>query len=172
MNEFKPVVATVPMKNVEAIPYKLVPMDRELIPQIAELERLSFSVPWTEEMLLEELESMTSSVIAAVDNERNVLGYASLTVVLDEGYINNIAVQRKYRRMGLGSDLLGVFIRFAQAQNLSFLTLEVRDTNLAARSLYGKFGFREVGRRKNYYDKPCEDAILMTRYFKEGEGKA
>lgn len=167
MNEFKPVVASVPMKNVESIPYKLVPMDRELVPQIAELERLSFSVPWTEEMLLEELESMTGSVIVAVDKDRNVLGYASLTVVLDEGYINNIAVQRKYRRMGLGSDLLGVFIRFAQAQKLSFLTLEVRDTNLAAQSLYGKFGFREVGRRKNYYDQPREDAILMTRFFKE-----
>lgn len=167
MNEFKPVVASVPMKNVESIPYKLVPMDRELVPQIAELERLSFSMPWTEEMLLEELESMTGSVIVAVDKDRNVLGYASLTVVLDEGYINNIAVQRKYRRMGLGSDLLGVFIRFAQAQKLSFLTLEVRDTNLAARSLYGKFGFREVGRRKNYYDQPREDAILMTRFFKE-----
>lgn len=167
MNEFKPVVASVPMKNVESIPYKLVPMDRELVPQTAELERLSFSMPWTEEMLLEELESMTGSVIVAVDKDRNVLGYASLTVVLDEGYINNIAVQRKYRRMGLGSDLLGVFIRFAQAQKLSFLTLEVRDTNLAARSLYGKFGFREVGRRKNYYDQPREDAILMTRFFKE-----
>ena len=167
MNEFKPVVASVPMKNVESIPYKLVPMDRELVPQIAELERLSFSVPWTEEMLLEELESMTGSVIVAVDKDQNVLGYASLTVVLDEGYINNLAVQRKYRRMGLGSDLLGVFIRFAQAQKLSFLTLEVRDTNLAARSLYGKFGFREVGRRKNYYDQPREDAILMTRFFKE-----
>ncbi|MBQ9165393.1 MAG: ribosomal protein S18-alanine N-acetyltransferase [Oscillospiraceae bacterium] len=149
------------------MPYKLVPMDRELIPQIAELERLSFSVPWTEEMLLEELESMTSSVIVAVDKDGHVLGYASLTVVLDEGYINNIAVQRKYRRMGLGSDLLGVFIRFAKAQNLSFLTLEVRDTNLAARSLYSKFGFREVGRRKNYYDQPREDAILMTKFFKE-----
>ncbi|MBQ3089713.1 MAG: ribosomal protein S18-alanine N-acetyltransferase [Oscillospiraceae bacterium] len=147
--------------------YKLVPMDRELIPQIAQLERLSFSLPWTEEMLLEELESMTGSVIVAVDKDRNVLGYASITVVLDEGYINNIAVQRKYRRMGLGSDLLGVFIRFAEAQKLSFLTLEVRDTNLAARSLYSKFGFREVGRRKNYYDQPREDAILMTRFFKE-----
>jgi len=167
MNQFKPVVASVPMKSVEPIAYKLVPMDRELIPQIAQLERLSFSLPWTEEMLLEELESMTGSVIVAVDKDRNVLGYASITVVLDEGYINNIAVQRKYRRMGLGSDLLGVFIRFAEAQKLSFLTLEVRDTNLAARSLYSKFGFREVGRRKNYYDQPREDAILMTRFFKE-----
>ena len=167
MNEFKPVVATVPMKNVESIPYQLVPMDRELIPQIAELEKQSFSMPWTEEMLLDELESMTGSVIVAVDRDRQVLGYAGLTVVLDEGYINNIAVRRKYRRMGLGSELLKVFIRFAQAQKLSFLTLEVRDTNLAARSLYGKFGFREVGRRKNYYDQPREDAILMTRYFKE-----
>ena len=71
--------------------------------------------------------------------------------------------------MGLGSDLLNVFLRFAKAQYLSFLTLEVRDTNLAARALYHKFGFEDVGLRKNYYDKPAEDAILMTKFFqKEG----
>lgn len=168
MNEFKPVIATVP-KQADPIPYKLVPMDRELVPQIAELERISFSVPWTEQMLYEELESLNSTCIAAVTEDREVLGYASLTVVLDEGYINNIAVKRQYRRQGLASDLLGVFLRFAQAQKLTFLTLEVRDTNLAARSLYCKFGFQEVGRRKNYYDKPTEDAILMTKYLTKGE---
>lgn len=171
MNEFKPVMATVPSKAQEPIPYKLVPMDRSLVPQIAELERQCFSLPWTEQMLYDELDSLTSSCIVAVDENRRVLGYASLTVAADEGYINNIAVRRELRRQGLASDLLGVFFRFAQAQHLAFLTLEVRDTNLAARSLYRKFGFQDVGRRKNYYDKPTEDAILMTKFFK-GEGDA
>lgn len=169
MNELKPVMATVPNKPQDPIPYRLVPMDRELVPQIAELERVSFSVPWTEEMLYDELESLNSTCIVAVTEARQVLGYASLTVVLDEGYINNIAVRREYRRQGLASDLLGVFLRFAQAQRLAFLTLEVRESNLAARELYQKFGFQQVGRRKNYYDKPTEDAILMTNDLtKEG----
>lgn len=172
MNEFQPVIGSVPVQPQQPIPYRLVPMDRELVPQIAQLERQCFSMPWTEQMLYDELDSLNSSCIVAVDGERKVLGYASLTVAADEGYINNIAVRRQLRRQGLGSDLLGVFVRFAQAQKLAFLTLEVRDTNLAARSLYRKFGFQEVGRRKNYYDKPEEDAILMTRFFqKEGEGQ-
>ena len=155
MTNFTPTIGSVPAQPTQPIPYKLVPMDRGLIPQIAALE----------------LESMNSTCIVAVTDDRTVLGYAGITVVLDEGYINNIAVARKYRRMGLGSDLLGVFLRFAEAQNLSFLTLEVRDTNLAARALYHKFGFEEVGRRKNYYDKPTEDAILMTKFFRK-EGNA
>ena len=163
MTNFTPTVGSVPAQPTQPIPYKLVPMDRGLIPQIAALEKLCFSVPWTEEMLTEELESMNSTCIVAVTDDRTVLGYAGITVVLDEGYINNIAVARKYRRMGLGSDLLGVFLRFAEAQNLAFLTLEV--------ALYHKFGFEEVGRRKNYYDKPTEDAILMTKFFRK-EGNA
>ena len=171
MNEFKPVMATVPNRAQEPIPYKLVPMDRELVPQIAALERQSFSLPWTEQMLYDELDSLNSSCIVAVDKDRRVLGYASLTVAADEGYINNIAVRKEFRRQGLASDLLGVFFRFARAQNLAFLTLEVRDSNLAARSLYRKFGFQDVGRRRNYYDKPTEDAILMTKFFRE-EGAA
>lgn len=168
MRELKPVMATVPGK-AQPIPYKLVPMDGELIPQIAALERQSFSVPWTEEMLRQELESLNTSCIVAVDETRRVLGYASLTVVLDEGYINNIAVDKPYRRQGLASDLLGVFLKFAKAQHLAFLTLEVRPNNLAAIALYEKFGFTQVGRRKNYYDRPVEDALLMTRYFREEE---
>ncbi len=171
MTNFTPVMGSVPAKPAKPVSYRLVPMNRELIAQIADIERACFSVPWTQEMLLEELESLNSTCIVAVTQENEVLGYASLTVVLDEGYINNIAVKRQYRRMGLGGELLKVFIRFAQANGLAFLTLEVRDTNLAARSLYSGFGFQEVGRRKNYYDKPTEDAILMTKFFHQEEEK-
>ena len=165
MNGFVPAVGSVPAGPKEPIHYRLVPMTRDLIPQIAEIERACFSLPWTEEMLSEELESLNTSCIVAVSDSDEVLGYASLTVVLDEGYINNVAVRRPFRRMGLASELLGVFFRFAEANKLAFLTLEVRDSNLAARSLYRKHGFREVGRRRNYYDKPKEDAVLMTKFY-------
>lgn len=170
MNDFIPTIGTVPAPEAKPIPYKLVPMTRALVPQIAAIERACFSLPWTEEMLLEELESLNTSCIVAVTEQEEVLGYASLTVVLDEGYINNVAVRREYRRRGVASELLRVFFRFAEANRLAFLTLEVRESNLAARGLYQKYGFQEVGRRRNYYDKPREDALLMTKFY-ETEGK-
>jgi ribosomal-protein-alanine N-acetyltransferase len=94
-----------------------------------------------------------------------VLGYAGLETVLDEGYITNIAVRPDARRQGVASALLGVFLRFSGAHKLSFLTLEVRESNAAAIALYAGHGFSAVGRRKNYYDDPREDAVLMTHHF-------
>ena len=93
-----------------------------------------------------------------------VLGYAGLHVVLDEGYIDNVAVRPSCRRQGIADRLLDVFCRFGQAK-LAFLTLEVRPSNTAAVALYEKHGFQEAGRRKDYYENPKEDALLLTRQF-------
>lgn len=144
--------------------YHIVPMTAEHIPQIAALERRCFSDPWSENALREELFNDTASFLAAVAEDGTVVGYAGLHCVLDEGYIANIAVAPEYRRQGVAGELLGVFLRFGRA-NLGFLTLEVRASNEPAISLYRKFGFREAGRRKNYYTAPQEDAILMTVEF-------
>ena len=144
--------------------YEIVPMDRSHIPQIAALERACFSAPWTEAMLEEELFNPQASFIVAEDGEGSILGYAGLHAVLDEGYIDNIAVEPDARRHGVASALLDVFCRFGAA-NLAFLTLEVRASNAPAIALYEKHGFQEVGRRKDYYDDPKEDAILMTLEF-------
>ena len=149
--------------------YEIVPMSREHIPQIAQLEKLCFSAPWSEAMLEEELFNPQASFLVAEDEEGRVVGYAGLHVVLDEGYINNIAVGEAYRRQGVASALLDVFLRFAEANALAFLTLEVRASNAPAIALYAGHGFEQVGRRKNYYEDPKEDAILMTRYFKKVE---
>ncbi len=162
---FVPYNASIAKK--EPVSYRLVPMDRELAVQVAEIERMNFSHPWTEEMLVEELNNMLSSFICALGENGVVMGYAGLTVVAGEGYINNIAVRQEYRRQGVASELLKVFLRFGKAQGLSFLTLEVRASNEAAKRLYMKHGFAQVGRRKNYYDDPKEDAILMTLDFLE-----
>ena len=129
--------------------YKLVPMDRSHLAGVAELERMCFSTPWNEAMLEEELYNDTASFIVAEGEDGSVLGYAGLHVILDEGYIDNVAVRPSCRRMGLGDRLLDVFIRFGQA-NLAFLTLEVRPSNTPAVALYEKNGFKEVGRRPNY----------------------
>ncbi len=144
--------------------YKLVPMDKSHLQGIAAIEKECFSTPWTVPMLEEELNNLCASFIVAEGEDGSVLGYAGLHVAVDEGYIDNIAVQEQYRRMGVGQALLGAFIRFGQ-ENLAFLTLEVRPSNTAAIQFYLKHGFAQVGRRKNYYSAPKEDAILMTREF-------
>lgn len=146
--------------------YEIVPMDRSHVPQIAQLEQLCFSAPWSEAMLEEELYNPQASFLVAEDEDGNVIGYAGLHAVLDEGYIDNIAVEPDARKHGVASSLLDVFCRFA-ASNLAFLTLEVRASNDPAIALYQKYGFQEVGRRKNYYQHPAEDAILMTREFSD-----
>ena len=145
--------------------YNIVPMDRSHVGQIAALERECFSTPWSEAMLTEVLFDTQASFIVAESEDGGVLGYAGLQVVLDEGYIDNIAVDPNARRHGVADQLLDVFCRFGEA-NLAFLTLEVRSSNAPAIALYRKHGFEEAGRRKNYYTQPAEDAVSMTRYFK------
>ena len=145
--------------------YKLVPMDRSHLAGVAELERMCFSTPWNEAMLEEELYNDTASFIVAEGEDGQVLGYAGLHVILDEGYIDNVAVRPTCRRQGIADRLLDVFCRFGQA-NLAFLTLEVRPSNTAAVALYEKHGFQEAGRRKDYYEDPREDALLLTREFR------
>lgn len=151
--------------------YQLVPMTLELIPQLAELERQCFSKPWSEAMLAEELENVCASFIVALGDNGQALGYAGLSVVAGEGYIDNVAVGQEYRRQGIAQALLEVFLRFGAAKQLSFLTLEVRASNDPAKQLYLKNGFEQVGRRKDYYDDPREDAIMMTKWFRAESGR-
>lgn len=150
--------------------YEIVPMDRSHIPQIAALEKECFSMPWTENMLEDALFDPQASFIVAQDSEEegNVLGYAGLHAVLDEGYIDNIAVVPDARRHGVADALLDVFCRFGEV-NLVFLTLEVRKSNTAAIALYEKHGFQWAGLRPGYYQHPREDAVIMTREFPKEE---
>ena len=108
-----------------------------------------------------------SAFLVALDDQDHVVGYAGLQAVLDEGYITNVAVRPDCRKQGVAGKLLQVFLDFAQANHLAFLTLEVRASNYPAIALYGSRGFRGVGRRKNYYEHPREDAIIMTREFEQ-----
>lgn len=144
---------------------RIVPMNADHLNEVAELERICFSTPWSRNMLAEELDNALSAFLVALDDSGRVAGYAGLQVVLDEGYITNVAVRPDCRRQGVAGKLLQVFLDFAQGNRLAFLTLEVRASNYDAIALYGSRGFRSVGRRKNYYEHPREDAIIMTREF-------
>jgi len=145
----------------------LTPMTAGHIPQIAAIERACFSHPWSEEMLREVLWNDAAVMVVAEGEDGAVLGYAGLQAVLDEGYIDNVAVAPAFRRRGIADALLSAFVRFGR-EKLAFLTLEVRESNLPAIALYQKHGFRAAGRRKNYYDDPKEDAVIMTLEFEHG----
>jgi len=145
---------------------RIVPMTYEHLDEVAALERVCFSSPWSRNMLAEELDNAMSAYLVALDPESGgVVGYAGLLVVADEGYITNVAVQPEFRRAGVAAALLDVFVNFARSSRLAFLTLEVRASNYGAIALYGSRGFRSAGRRSNYYEHPKEDAIIMTRGF-------
>ena len=148
--------------------YTITLMTYDDVPQVAAIERQCFPDPWSERMLREHLDNQCAAAIAAVGEDGTLLGYAGLLVVLDEGYITNVAVRPAYRRQGIASDLLGVFERFARGHQLAFLTLEVRASNAAAIALYEKMGYARAGVRKNYYEHPREDAVIMTREFTDG----
>ena len=145
--------------------YRLVPARPEHLDQLEAIERACFPDPWSRHLLEELLEHEGAVSLAAVGEGGAVLGYTSAQTVLDEGYINNVAVHPAYRRRGIASRLLEELRRRGTELGLSFLTLEVRASNLAAQALYAKHGYREVGCRRKYYEHPREDAILMTMEF-------
>ena len=135
------------------------------IPQIEALERQCFSMPWTAELLQSQMKGSQHEFIAAVSTEGNVLGYVGMMYVLDEGYISNVAVSPEHRRQGIADALIDRLCKICEGLSLSFVTLEVRAGNAPAIALYEKHGFRRVGLRKNYYERPKEDALLMTKFF-------
>ena len=92
--------------------YQLVPMDRSHLPQVAVIERESFSQPWSEQLFADELFNDTVSLIAAQGEDGTVLGYAELQVILDEGCLEKIAVDKRFRRQHVAEELLGAFLRF------------------------------------------------------------
>ena len=130
------------------------------VPAIAALETLCFSLPRDRGAIERALGDFTVAVQGEV-----LLGYGDFLTVLDEGYIGNIAVSADCRRRGIGAALLDELIRQGREKELAFLTLEVRQSNLAAQALYLSRGFDTVGERKNVYERPRENALIMTYYY-------
>ena len=145
--------------------YTIVPMNTSHIPQVEEIERACFPDPWSKKLLEDLLAEEHALTLAAGAGDGAVLGYVSLSWVLDEGYINNVAVRPDCRRMGIATALLEALRRQGLEKGLSFLTLEVRESNRGARALYAGLGFAEAGQRRGYYLHPKEDAIIMTLEF-------
>ena len=141
--------------------YIITPMTSPYIDQVEEIEKACFPDPWSRKIIEETLAEPNTTNLVAQAPDGAVLGYISFTAILDEGGINNIAVRPSCRMQGIASSLLDAFHRYARDHNLAYLLLEVRPSNRSAAALYEKFGYQEVGRRKNYYLNPKEDAVIM-----------
>lgn len=132
-------------------------------PMIAEIEKACFPKPWSEEVIRHDMnENGKARYYLAIDAGKPV-GYMSVWAMDYEGYINNIAVLPGHRRNGIGSMLIDMMLDATEAEGIVSHTLEVRESNKAARNLYTGFSFRETGRREKYYSDNGEDAIIMWR---------
>ncbi len=143
---------------------EIVPMNKGHIADIAEIERLCFSLPWSEKSLEEELENSNAHFLAAEFCGR-ALGYIGIIEICGEADITNIAVHPDFRRLKIAERLLNFAENGARERGCESITLEVRESNSAAIELYKKFGWERVGLRKDFYEKPKENAILMTKYL-------
>lgn len=129
------------------------------VPQIAALEKAIFSDAWSERSIASELENELALWLVALDGD-TVAGYIGSQTVLGEADMLNLAVAPEYRRQGVGRKLVEELISRLDAH---CLTLEVRVSNEPAQNLYASMGFAQVGRRRNYYEKPREDALILRK---------
>ncbi len=128
--------------------------------QVMEIEHECFSVPWTETGFFTFLIRDDTLFLVAEEDEK-ILGYCGIVMVMDEGDITNVAVTSSMRNLGIGKMLLEKLFEETLARGVQKIFLEVRQSNAGAIHLYEKMGFVVTGRRKNYYEAPREDAILM-----------
>ncbi|MCE5312439.1 MAG: ribosomal protein S18-alanine N-acetyltransferase [Nitrospiraceae bacterium] len=142
--------------------YKLCirPMTQEDLPQVLNIEKSSFTAPWSEASFLSELYNRYA-ICRAAEVGKTIAGYICVRQISDECHIMNLAVHSLYRRKGIASLMLRDVLGDLRSQGHTALHLEVRSSNIAAQNLYTKFGFSQAGLRKNYYTYPSEDAVLM-----------
>ena len=139
-----------------------IPMGECHVRQVAELEKLCFSDPWSENSIASELNNKLSLWLVAVECDA-VVGYVGSQTVIGETDMMNIAVHPDYRKQGIGSELIRRLIGELDAKGSHSLMLEVRASNEPAISVYRNMGFEEVGRRRNYYRNPREDALILRK---------
>ena len=135
-------------------------MQPEDIKEVAQIENRIFTLPWSEQGFLSSLQS-EDTLYLVVRKEGRVAGYCGLLQSFDEADITNVAVAEEARGAGIGFAMLSELMRLGKERGIARDTLEVRASNAAARHLYEKLGFQSVGSRKNFYDRPKEDAVIM-----------
>jgi ribosomal-protein-alanine N-acetyltransferase len=140
----------------------IVRMNESHVKAVADLEKICFSDPWSENSVASELKNKLALWLVA-EEEGRVAGYIGSQTCTDESDVMNVAVHPDFRRRGIAEALVNSLVEELKAIDSHSLTLEVRASNVPAISLYEKLGFSEVGRRKNYYRNPREDALIMRK---------
>lgn len=135
-------------------------MKEEDMEQVYSIECSSFSRPWSKESFLSSLKNPQNLYLVA-EAEKSILGYCGLWGIVGEGEITNVAVDRRFQNQGVGEALLRELLQQASTMDITAFTLEVRVSNQSAIHLYHKLGFTDTAVRKNYYEAPIEDALIM-----------
>jgi len=136
---------------------------------IETLEQLCFSQPWSYESIYQDIVENDKAVYIVAETEGQVIGYAGLWIIVDEGHITNVAVSPDYRRNSVGNTIITALLQVTEDMGVKRHTLEVRKSNQAAINLYEKQGFIEAGERKGYYEDNGEDALIMWRESEDEE---
>lgn len=143
--------------------YKIELMNSSHVEGVFEVSKLSLKETWNKESIEKELSNKLAKYLVALDGD-NVVGFVGMWIVFDEGDITNIAVHPDYRKQGIGNLLMNNLISLCKENKINSLTLEVRESNIKAQNLYKKHEFKEEGLRKNFYDNPKENALIMWRH--------
>ncbi|WP_195986291.1 ribosomal protein S18-alanine N-acetyltransferase [Clostridium sp. D53t1_180928_C8] len=139
-------------------------MNESHINDVYELSKECFAIPWTLDSINNELNNPLAKYVIAKDlSTKEVIGFVGVWIIAGEGDITNIAVNPKYRKKGIASELLINLFKMCKTFNCEDITLEVRASNIPAQNLYKKFGFKKEGLRKGYYSDNNEDAIIMWK---------
>lgn len=133
------------------------------IDAIAGLEKICFAIPWSRKSIAHELTENKIALYIVAEINGQVVGYGGMWHIIDEAHITNVAVMPEYRRKHIASAIITVMIEASVSKGIHRFTLEVRSGNQAARALYSRFGFKEAGLRKGYYEDNGEDAVIMWR---------
>lgn len=137
-------------------------MQLDDLEQVMEIENENFSVPWTETGFFTFLIREDTLFLVAQEKEE-ILGYCGVVMVQDEGDITNVAVKKSWQNQGVGKKLMEELVKSTEQEGVARLFLEVRASNEPALRLYRNMGFVQTGIRKNYYEEPREDGIIMMR---------
>lgn len=136
------------------------------IDDVHEIEKATFTAPWSRESFQKEIVENELAVYLVAEVEGRVAGYGGLWKILDEAHITNVAVREDHRGKGIGDAIVMGIVDYCQRNGIPNITLEVRESNWVARNLYSKYGFEDVGIRPGYYSDDNENAVIMWRKSK------
>ena len=153
-------------QRVENMDFEIVPMGENHIDEVAVIETECFENPWKKEDIALQLTNENAHFLCAVSGGE-VCGYIGIYEYFESCETANLAVLPPFRRKGIARALINAAAQGAKSRGREFITLEVRPSNEAALSLYSSLGFEKAGLRKNFYSSPVEDALILTKYFKE-----